>query len=69
MFRSFVLAAFLSVSQHKPDRIRKHVLKAVKELLKQHAAREELTRLTRFSLSSNSALKRTTVFNRTAPRS
>ncbi len=47
MFAPIVLAAFLSVSQHKPDQqVRKHVLKAVKELLKQHAAREELTRLT-----------------------
>jgi hypothetical protein len=42
-----VLAALLSVSQKKPDQqVRKHVLKAVKELLKQHAPQEELTRLT-----------------------
>jgi hypothetical protein len=40
-----VLATLLSVAQTPDQQVRKHVLKAVKQLLKQHAPQEELQRL------------------------
>jgi hypothetical protein len=46
VFSSLVLATFLSVAQKKPDQqVRSHVLKAVKELVKQRAPQDELQRL------------------------
>jgi hypothetical protein len=46
VFSQIVLATFLSVAQKKPDQqVRNHVLKAVKELVKQHAPQDELQRL------------------------